>query len=233
MTRPKSLVKKSETSRAKILEAALEVFQEHGFQSSTMAEIAAKAGVARGAAYYYFDSKDAIVMAFYERSQAEMAAETGKRLDSCNNLEQRLRTILALKFEYLAPHRKLLGALSSHTDPHNPLSPFSAATEGIRKQDFSLFARAIRESRINLPPGIEPYLPRLLWLYQLGLILYWVYDDSPGQRRTEALFSKSLQIVLFFLRYSGFSMLGPLHRLTLGVLDAVYGPDSQGTGVKA
>ena len=37
-----------------------------------MREIAAAAGVAVGAAYYYFDSKDALVMAFYEQAQEDM-----------------------------------------------------------------------------------------------------------------------------------------------------------------
>ena len=64
---------KSEATRARILEAALCVFRERGFNAATMREIAAAAGMAVGAAYYYFDSKDAMVMAFYEQSQEEMA----------------------------------------------------------------------------------------------------------------------------------------------------------------
>ena len=56
---------KSEATRARILQAALAVFRESGFHAATMREIAASAGVALGAAYYYFDSKNAIVLAFY------------------------------------------------------------------------------------------------------------------------------------------------------------------------
>ena len=63
---------KSEETRQRILAAALSIFRERGFDAATMREIAAAAGVAVGAAYYYFDSKDAIVTAFYERAQQQM-----------------------------------------------------------------------------------------------------------------------------------------------------------------
>ena len=49
-----------------------------------MREIAAAAGVAGGAVYYYFDSKDAIGLAFYDQARQEMeplleqALATGK-----------------------------------------------------------------------------------------------------------------------------------------------------------
>jgi AcrR family transcriptional regulator len=64
--------KKSEATGKKILDAALDLFREEGFDETTMRAIAARADVATGAAYYYFPSKDAIVLAFYERSTAEM-----------------------------------------------------------------------------------------------------------------------------------------------------------------
>src|SRR6202044_2561994 len=74
-------IKKSEETRTRILEAALGVFRERGFERATMRDVAAAAGVAVGAAYYYFESKDAIVMAFYERSQSEMRPQIEALLD--------------------------------------------------------------------------------------------------------------------------------------------------------
>jgi len=219
----KSSTKKSEETRARILEAALAVFRERGFSSATMREIAAQAQVASGAAYYYFDSKDAIVMAFYERSQDEMVPATMAKLDEAKTLEDRLRAIIAHKFHYFGPNRSLLGALSAHTDPHHPLSPFSAETATARELDIGLFARAVDESKVKLPKRIRPYLPRLLWMYQMGLILYWVYDGSPEQRRTWTLFEKSLQMILLTLRVANLPILMPLHRLAADLLDSVYG----------
>ena len=70
-----SLTPKSEATRRRILAAALSVFRERGFDAATMREIAAAAGMAVGAAYYHFDSKDALVMAFYEQAAQEMTPE--------------------------------------------------------------------------------------------------------------------------------------------------------------
>jgi AcrR family transcriptional regulator len=228
----KSITKKSDETRARILEAALAVFRERGFSSATMREIAAQAQVAVGAAYYYFDSKDAIVMAFYERAQSEMGPATEAKLAESRTLEARLRCVIGHKFEYFGPNRRLLGALSAHSDPQNPLSPFSAATAPIREQDLALFVRAVEASKVKLPRRIRPYLPRLLWMYQMGLILYWVYDSSPEQRRTTILFEKSLQMILLTLRFAGLPILMPIHRLAADLLDAVYGEEGKSGEVR-
>ncbi len=215
--------KKSEETRSRILEAALSVFQERGFAQATMREIAAEAGVAVGAAYYYFDSKDALVMAFYERAQEEMHRETEAALDKAKTLEARLRAIISAKFRYFAPNRRLLGALSAHTDPDHPLSPFSGETARIREQDVGLFERAVGESGVKLPASVAPYLGRLLWMYQMGLILFWVYDKSAGQSRTMLLYEKTLKMILVTLKIAGIPLLRPLHRLAGELLAVVYG----------
>ena len=214
---------KSEETRTRILEAALTVFRERGFERATMREIAAAAGVAVGAAYYYFESKDAIVMAFYERSTDEMAAAIEAMLDRSRTLEARLRGIITAKFDEFAPNRKLLGALTAHTDPEHPLSPFSKETAAIRERDIGFFERAVNDSQVKLPANVAPYLPRLLWMYQMGLILFWVYDKSPEQARTKILFDKTLKMLLVTLNIAGIPLLRPLHRLAGELLEVVYG----------
>jgi AcrR family transcriptional regulator len=215
--------KKSEETRARILEAALAIFRERGFERATMREVAAAAEVAVGAAYYYFESKDAIVMAFYQRAQAEMAPALEAELRSCRTLESRLHTLINHKLTYFRPNRKLLGALSAHADPSHPLSPFSSETAAIRDQDTAFFTSAVEASKIKLPANVQPYLPRLLWLYQMGIILFWVYDQSPSQRRTEILFDKTLKMITLTLRIANLPLLRPLHRLAGDLLEVIYG----------
>jgi AcrR family transcriptional regulator len=219
---PASTLKSMET-RSRILEAALTVFRKRGFEDATMREIAAEAKMATGAAYYYFDGKDALVLAFYERSQAEMTPEIDRRLTAANTLEQRLQSLIGYRLEYFAPNRKLLGALSAHTDPAHPLSPFSKETSGIRDQDVGFFCRIVDDSKVKLPKNIAPYLPHLLWLYQMGLILFWVYDRSAGQTRTKVLFEKTLKMLVVTLRLAALPIMRPLHRLAAELLQVMYG----------
>ncbi|MGA1982165.1 MAG: TetR family transcriptional regulator [Acidobacteriaceae bacterium] len=219
----KATVKKSEETRKRILDAALALFRERGFERATMREVARAAGVAVGAAYYYFDSKDAIVLAFYARAQAEMLPGIAEALDRAHSLEARLRAVIERKFEYFRPNRRLLGALSAHTDPEHPLSPFGREARAIREEDIALFERVATESGVKLPGTVRPYLARLLWMYQMGLILFWVYDDSKGQRRTELLYEKTLKMLLVTLKIAEVPLLRPLHRLAGELLEVIYG----------
>src|SRR5580765_2207184 len=148
---------KSEETRGRILAAAMELFRQQGFEAATMREIAVKAGVATGAAYYYFDSKDAIVLAFYDQAQKDMAPEMEAALEASRDLRERLYKLIEVKLQYFAPSRRLLGALSGHTNPEHPLSPFSAQTAAIREADVKIFERALEGSRVTVAADLRDY----------------------------------------------------------------------------
>jgi len=206
--------RKSEATCTRILDVALELFRREGFEQTTMRAIAAEARVSLGSAYYYFESKEDMVMAFYERAMEAITPRMDAALAGKASFEQRVAALMAAKFDYFQPSRVFLGALLRHAaDPENRLSPFSEATRQIRERDQAYFARAIAESReVRLPAEIAAHLPRLLWLYQMGLILYWIYDRSPGQRQTRMLREKSLVLLVALLKVARFVLLKPLRR---------------------
>jgi AcrR family transcriptional regulator len=212
---------KSEETRQRILAAALDEFRTNGFEAATMRQIAAAAGVATGAAYYYFDSKDAIVLAFYDQTQQDLAPRIEKILASTRDLTERLRGIVDAKLKYFEPTRPLLGALATHADPDHPLSPFSAQTQPIRESDIQFFARALEGSRVRVADDLKPALPRLLWMYQMGVLLFWIYDRSPSQKKTRALLDQSLRIVVTLIKLSGLPLMRPVRRLVLDLLETV------------
>ena len=215
-------VPKTEETRSRILSAALELFRRRGFEQTKMREIATEAGVALGGAYYYFKSKEALVMAFYAEASKEVSARIETRIRQASGLESRLRAILDVKFEYFAPNRLFLGALLSHAaDREDPLSPFSKQTADIRENDIQHFAAALAGSRIALPNDLAPHLPHLMWLYQMGLILFWIYDRSPDQIRTQKLRDKSLSLVATALKLSRLPLLRPLRKKIVELLAAV------------
>src|SRR5580692_4882894 len=143
-----TLTKKAEATCARILDAALDLFRRQGFEQTTMRGIAAEAGVSLGSAYYYFQSKEDLVMAFYERAIEAMTPRMEAALSSASHFEEKVEALMAVKFEYFEPNRTFLGALLGHSaDPQNRLSPFSEATRHIRERDQAYFARMINESR--------------------------------------------------------------------------------------
>ncbi|HYL35933.1 MAG TPA: TetR family transcriptional regulator [Bryobacteraceae bacterium] len=220
--KPARSTPKAETTRSRILAAALNLFRERGFDQTTMRDIASAAEVAIGAAYYYFESKEALVMAFYQEANAAMHERIQAALDRKTDLKARLRAVVDVKFEYFAPNRKFLGALLRHAaDPEHPLSPFSRETREIRERDMLHFSEALDGSNLRLPEDLRPHLPKLLWLSQMGLILFWIYDRSENQARTERLVDKSLGIVASLLKLSKSPFLRPVRRTAIELLQAL------------
>jgi AcrR family transcriptional regulator len=212
---------KETDTRSRILEAALALFRERGFASATMRDIAARAGVASGLAYYYFDSKDAIVLAFYQRAMDELPARL-EAAHEARKLAPRLRALIEAKFEYFQPDRRFLGALMAHAaDPASPLSPFGEPSRPVREQDFAQFERAIRETGTVVPRDLAPHLARILWFYQMGLILFWIYDRSEGQHRTRDLLDVSLKLVVLLLRAATLPLMKPVRRHVLQIVALV------------
>jgi AcrR family transcriptional regulator len=71
MSRPS---KNPEVRKAEFIAAAEELFLEKGFENTSVDDIVARVGVAKGLFYYYFDSKDALLAALVERYLDEIAA---------------------------------------------------------------------------------------------------------------------------------------------------------------
>ena len=98
-------MQKSEETRQKILTAALVLFRTQGFEKSTMRDVAQRAGVATGAAYYYFDSKDALVLAFYEQAAEEIGPLARKAAEGVKGLAAKLREVMLVKLDYFPSKR--------------------------------------------------------------------------------------------------------------------------------
>lgn len=210
-------------TRERILEAALELFRERGFADATMRDIARQAGVATGLAYYYFKSKDAIVLAFYQRARVDLAEQL-EAAQKDKRLAARLQALIEAKFEYFKPNRRFLGALMSHAaDAANPLSPFSDESRASREFDIAHFERALAETKTTVPSDLAPHIGKILWFYQMGLILFWIYDRSAHQIRTRRLLEKSLEVVLMLIKLSNVPLMKPARTRVLDIISILAG----------
>ena len=215
---------KAEETGLKILEAALALFRQDGFDSATMRGIAQEAGVATGAAYYYYPSKEAIVMDFYQRACAEMQPKIEAALENATGLEVRLRELIRVKLEYFAPNRSVLRALLRNgADPKHPLSPFSPQTKEIRDIDLAWFRRILTGCGIRIPRDIEPQLPEVLWLFQMGVIFFWVIDESRNQTRTFRLLELATKVAATLIRISALPLMRPVRKTALELIELVRG----------
>jgi AcrR family transcriptional regulator len=223
MPTTKTTVKAEETG-LRILDAALDLFRQEGFESATMRDIAQKAGVATGAAYYYYPSKDAIVLDFYQRACTEMQPKIEAAVKNSRGLEDRLREVIRVKLVHFAPNRSVLRALLKNgADPKHPLTPFSVETKDIRDIDVAWFQRILVDCGIRIPRDLEPELPGVLWFFQMGVIYFWVIDESPKQARTEKLLELASKNVATLVRLSSLPLMRPVRRLALELVETVKG----------
>src|SRR5213593_4685807 len=138
----------SEETRRQILETALALFRERGFDHTTIRDIAGRAGLSLGAAYYYFRSKEAIVGAYYDYIQEEHQARARAASEQSQTFRDRLRAALHTKIDILQDDRRLLRALFRYGgEPDHPLTWFGPASRGQREVCTELFAETLSGER--------------------------------------------------------------------------------------
>jgi AcrR family transcriptional regulator len=175
-----------EKTRALILQAALELFRGCGFEITTMRDIARAAKVATGAAYYYFPCKEAIVSGYYDQVQRTHAEKVREEWKGKSHLRERLGIAFHSKLEILKDDRRFLGALFRYTgDPEHSLSVFGKGTQIQRAQSMAIFREVLEGT--DLSEEMLQLLPPAFWLAHLGMILFFIYDDSNGQQKTHKL----------------------------------------------
>ncbi len=211
---------RSRHTREKILTTSLRLFKKKGFDETSMRDIAEEAGLALGGAYYYFRTKDELVLAFYARTQEEAEERNEQTRARTTRFEERFADIVVFKLGQLAPYRKLVTVLARNAaDPRKKLSPFSPETSEIRNRSILVVERALDGSDIKVQRSLRPYLPRLFWIFQMGIIFYWVHDHSRNQERTEKLLELGLKIVIPLIRLSKLPLMSPTTRMLRELLD--------------
>ncbi|HKW44190.1 MAG TPA: TetR/AcrR family transcriptional regulator [Candidatus Eremiobacteraceae bacterium] len=178
--------RKSDRTRKLILDTALRLFRKSGFEEATLRDIAAAAGISLGSTYYYFESKESIIGAYYEFVQSEYLARAKDALAVTPDFRARLAAVLHAKLDVLKDDRKILSGLFRYGgDPSHPLSWFGRQTEHIRRSSMGVMVEVAEVLR--MPPDARRVTPTMLWALEMGVLLYFVHDGSVGQWRTRKL----------------------------------------------
>ena len=207
----------SEETRQQILDAALALFRDKGFEPATIREIAQRAGVSLGAAYYYFDSKEALVAAYYDYVQHQHRDRARAAFAGASTLKQRLLAAYHSKLDVMEHDQRLLRALFRFGgDPDHPLSWFGPASHEQRRLSVEVFEEALAGEK--LPEDVKAAAPTLLWTLHMGILLYFLYDTSPSHRRTRKLIDASVDFVIDAKRIATLPLMRPVRRRVMNVL---------------
>lgn len=210
---------KGEQTRSLILETALDMFGERGYEETTMRAIAEKAGVAPAATYYHFRSKEHLIQAYYERMREINSESCAELLKTERTLKGRMLGVMGQILEDMAPYHQFAGVLfKTAADPQSPLNPFSPESEPARSASIELFTEVVKGSKSKIPPDLATELPTLLWLYHMGIVLFWIHDDSSGQSRTRRLMEHTVEIVTRLIQLASLPPMSPLRKSVLKML---------------
>jgi hypothetical protein len=160
---------------------------------------------------------EAIVAGYYDYVQQEHADRARELFAAHKGLRDRLRAALHTKIDIVQADRQLLRALFRYGgDPAHPLSWFGPATREQRETSMRLFAEAFEGER--LPDDVREAAPVLLWTLHMGILLYFLYDDSPDQRRTRRLIDAAVDLAVDVKRLATSPLLRPMRRRLMTIL---------------
>lgn len=210
---------KGEQTRVLILETALRLFRERGFEQTTMRLIASEAGVSVGNAYHYFASKDELILSLYGDIQSAHAAAVTERLGDERRFAPRLLATLLAWQDVARPYHGFAGKFfRTAAEPTSPLSPFSEQSRPAREASIDIYRGVLDGSDLKVDSELRRELPELLWLMQMGIVLFWVHDGSPEQRRSAHL---ATQIVPLVDRLVGLTRLPVIRGVSRQITDLV------------
>ncbi len=183
----RALTPKARRTRERILEAALALFAERGYEATTMRDVAREAGASLGLAYRYFASKEEFALALYERLAEESEEWSRDGLDG-GTVAERFERAMLVKLDQVSPYRGPLAALLSRAlDPNSSISALGEGTVTVREKMGGVFLNVVRGA--SDAPGEKQAreLGNILYALHLAILLYWFHDGTPGARATREL----------------------------------------------
>ncbi|MGW4892610.1 TetR family transcriptional regulator [Kitasatospora sp. NPDC004240] len=234
-SRAKPKTDKSEQTRALILETAMRLFQERGYDKTTMRAIATEAGVSVGNAYYYFAAKEFLIQGFYDRMTYDHAADARIRMAHTRDFGERLEIALVSWLDTAAPYHEFAAQFfRTAADPNSSLSPFSNESHPARATAVELFREVLQGSDLapKLDAELVDLLPDVLWLHLMIVVLYWVFDRTPDTERTREFVRRSTPMAARVINLSRYRVFRPIVRDAKGLIQDFILPTIGKTAVK-
>jgi TetR/AcrR family transcriptional regulator, cholesterol catabolism regulator len=168
--------------RQEILRAAARLFQQQGYDATSMNDVAAALKLSKGGLYHHFQSKDEIlfhIMSHAMEITEERVINVARRIEG---VEERLRTLIRLHIQVvLSPEDREITVMLHE---NHPLPPALRRKINARKKDYLVFVENLigEVQRKRNPSSVTPssVTPRAAAFALVGMI-NWIYQwYKPG-----------------------------------------------------
>ncbi len=181
--------------RQEILRASARLFQQQGYDGTSMNDVAAALKLSKGGLYHHFQSKDEILFNLMDHAMDITEERVINPVKAVTDPEERLRTLIRLHIGVVLSERDREITVMLHEN--HPLSPTLRKRINARKKDYVHFLENLvgEVQRARGAKGIVT--PRAAAFALLGMI-NWIYqwyrpqgalqEETLAQQYTEIFF---------------------------------------------
>ena len=173
-------------SRQEILRTAARLFQQRGYDATSMNDVAAALKLSKGGLYHHFQSKDEILFEIMNHAMEITEERVLNPVRGVPDPEQRLRALIRLHIEVVLSPRDREITVMLHEN--HPLPPALRKRINSRKKDYIHFLENLMEEvqRARHTKGkVGPHAAAFALLGMINWIYQWYKPD--GSLSEEAL----------------------------------------------
>src|SRR5580693_3537241 len=166
--------------RQEILRAAARLFQQQGYDATSMNDVAAALKLSKGGLYHHFESKDEILFHIMSHAMTiteERVVKVARRIEG---VEERLRTLIRLHIQVvISPEDREITVMLHE---NHPLPPALRRKINGRKKDYLHFVEnlvADVQRKRNSPSPVTPRAAALALVGMINWIYQWYKPDGP------------------------------------------------------
>ena len=194
------LTEKGIQTRQRIMDAAMDLFTQQGYDATTMRDISNAAGCSLGLAYRYFEQKESLAAALFERIYQNVPQQVEELAPG--TLSDRYYSLMRLKMAELAPHRELTAALfGAAMRPSTQILVPGMSSGPLRAMLLASFHKVVADAIDRPKSPVAEALGTLLFAMHFLMLLFWLYDRTPSHRASD--------LMLDFMR-EAFKMIRPM-----------------------
>ncbi|HEX6803300.1 MAG TPA: TetR/AcrR family transcriptional regulator [Terriglobales bacterium] len=185
--------------RQEILRAAARLFQQQGYDATSMNDVAAALKLSKGGLYHHFQSKDEILFNLMNHAMDITEENVLKPVMAIPDPEQRLRSLIRRHIAVVLSEREREITVLLHEN--HPLPPTLRKRINARKKDYIHFLENLvaevqraRGSQGTVTPRAAAFalLGMLNWIYQWYRPEGTLQEETLAQQYTEIFFQGAL-----------------------------------------
>ena len=198
----KTTRQQQDATRRQIVASAVDLMTRHGFDGTTMKDIARAAGIGDATIYKYFPTKDRVVLGYLEDVVQTALADTLQAPGFVDyTLQEKLQRLTDAVLERLLADREFVAEMHRlvRRSPLALLAEPLPARAALRDAVASFIEAAEARGEIE-PCDFKGLAGGLYTDYLAGVVAYWLADESEGFADTTQLVDLSLGVLVLTLR---------------------------------